>query len=144
VIRDLGLEHQIIFNKGSIMVVPSGVSKKTDRWPRSIRLACQRKRRRHRRRRKRPLFSKSGTRGRRLHRRSGQHNPAGRNLVALASHMHEHATRMTVWKVSGGQSTLVYQSFDWADPPARANPWSCRPMAQGCWLPAHPARGNRR
>jgi hydroxymethylpyrimidine pyrophosphatase-like HAD family hydrolase len=29
VVRDLGLEHQIVFNKGSIMVVPSGVSKKT-------------------------------------------------------------------------------------------------------------------
>jgi hydroxymethylpyrimidine pyrophosphatase-like HAD family hydrolase len=29
VIRDLGLEHHIIFNKGSIMILPSGVNKAT-------------------------------------------------------------------------------------------------------------------
>jgi len=29
VIGDLGLEHQVVFNKGSLMIVPSGVSKKT-------------------------------------------------------------------------------------------------------------------
>jgi hypothetical protein len=39
-------------------------------------------------------------------------------VLSLASHMHVHATRMTVWKVSGTQKTLVYQSFDWANPPA--------------------------
>jgi hypothetical protein len=39
-------------------------------------------------------------------------------ILSLASHMHAHATRMTVWKVVGNQQTLVYQSFDWANPPA--------------------------
>jgi hypothetical protein len=39
-------------------------------------------------------------------------------ILSLASHMHEHATRMTVWKVAGDDKTLVYQSFDWANPPA--------------------------
>jgi hypothetical protein len=39
-------------------------------------------------------------------------------VLSLASHMHAHALRMTAWKVTGGEATLVYQSFDWANPPA--------------------------
>jgi hypothetical protein len=39
-------------------------------------------------------------------------------VTTLAAHMHEHALRMSAWKVSGGQATLVYQAFDWANPPA--------------------------
>jgi hypothetical protein len=39
-------------------------------------------------------------------------------VLSLASHMHEHALRMTAWKVTNGQATLVYQSFDWAQPPS--------------------------
>jgi hypothetical protein len=39
-------------------------------------------------------------------------------ILSLASHMHTHATRMTAWKVAGNESTLVYQSFDWAEPPS--------------------------
>jgi hypothetical protein len=39
-------------------------------------------------------------------------------ILALAAHMHMHAQRMTAWKVSGGEATMVYQAFDWAEPPS--------------------------
>jgi hypothetical protein len=39
-------------------------------------------------------------------------------ILSLAAHMHTHALRMSAWKVSAGQATLVYQAFDWAEPPS--------------------------
>jgi len=37
-------------------------------------------------------------------------------ITSLYAHMHAHAARMTVWKVSGGQSTLLYETYDWSNP----------------------------
>ncbi len=37
-------------------------------------------------------------------------------VLSLAAHMHAHATRLSVWKVSANQPSLVYEGFDWAEP----------------------------
>jgi hypothetical protein len=37
-------------------------------------------------------------------------------VLQLAAHMHAHSTRMSAWKVSGGQPSLVYEAFDWSEP----------------------------
>jgi hypothetical protein len=37
-------------------------------------------------------------------------------ILSLASHMHAHATRLTMWKVSGGQPTLIYENYSWQNP----------------------------
>jgi hypothetical protein len=37
-------------------------------------------------------------------------------ILSLAAHMHAHATRMSAWKVIGGQPSLVYENYDWASP----------------------------
>ena len=37
-------------------------------------------------------------------------------ILSLSAHMHAHATRMSAWKVSGGQPSLVYANYDWASP----------------------------
>ncbi len=37
-------------------------------------------------------------------------------ILDIAAHMHAHATRMTVWKVSNGQPTQVYETYNWATP----------------------------
>jgi hypothetical protein len=37
-------------------------------------------------------------------------------ILDLYAHMHAHSTRMTVWKVSGGQPSLVYETYSWAAP----------------------------
>lgn len=39
-------------------------------------------------------------------------------ILNLASHMHAYATRETMWKVSGGTPSLVYEGYDWANPVA--------------------------
>jgi|CZKU01.1.fsa_nt_gi hypothetical protein len=37
-------------------------------------------------------------------------------VLSLAAHMHAHATRLSAWKVSANQPSLVYEAFDWAEP----------------------------
>jgi hypothetical protein len=37
-------------------------------------------------------------------------------ILSLAAHMHVHATRMSAWKVTGGQPSLVYETYDWSTP----------------------------
>ena len=37
-------------------------------------------------------------------------------ILSLAAHMHVHATRMSAWKVSGGQPSLVYETYNWDQP----------------------------
>jgi hypothetical protein len=37
-------------------------------------------------------------------------------ILNLYAHMHAHSARMTVWKVSGGKPSLVYETYDWSDP----------------------------
>lgn len=37
-------------------------------------------------------------------------------ILRLAAHMHEHATRMTAWKVSGDQRQKILETFNWAEP----------------------------
>ncbi|MGH7272650.1 MAG: hypothetical protein ACREJ3_19645 [Polyangiaceae bacterium] len=37
-------------------------------------------------------------------------------ILTLAAHMHAHSSRMTVWKVSAGQPTMVYESYSWENP----------------------------
>jgi hypothetical protein len=37
-------------------------------------------------------------------------------ILDIAAHMHAHATRMTVWKVSNGQPTQVYETYNWSTP----------------------------
>jgi len=37
-------------------------------------------------------------------------------ILSLAAHMHVHATRMTAWKVTSGQASLVYETYDWGSP----------------------------
>jgi hypothetical protein len=37
-------------------------------------------------------------------------------ILSLAAHMHVHATRMTAWKVTGGQPSLVYETYNWDSP----------------------------
>jgi hypothetical protein len=37
-------------------------------------------------------------------------------ILDMAAHMHAHATRMTAWKVSNGQPTEVYETYNWATP----------------------------
>ncbi|HTB76159.1 MAG TPA: hypothetical protein VK762_23085 [Polyangiaceae bacterium] len=37
-------------------------------------------------------------------------------ILSLSAHMHAHATRMSAWKVTGGQPSLVYENYDWASP----------------------------
>jgi hypothetical protein len=39
-------------------------------------------------------------------------------ILSLYAHMHAHSDRMTVWKVSGGQPSVVYETYDWASPTA--------------------------
>lgn len=37
-------------------------------------------------------------------------------ILNLTAHMHAHSTRMTAWKVSAGQPSLVYENYDWSAP----------------------------
>jgi hypothetical protein len=37
-------------------------------------------------------------------------------IISLAAHMHAHTTRLSMWKVTAGQPTLIYESYDWANP----------------------------
>jgi hypothetical protein len=37
-------------------------------------------------------------------------------ILSLAAHMHVHATRMSAWKVVGGQPSLVYETYNWDQP----------------------------
>jgi hypothetical protein len=37
-------------------------------------------------------------------------------ILSLYAHMHAHSTRMTVWKVSAGQLSLVYETYNWSTP----------------------------
>jgi hypothetical protein len=37
-------------------------------------------------------------------------------ILSLAAHMHAHGTRLSAWKVSNDKTSLVYESFDWAEP----------------------------
>ncbi len=37
-------------------------------------------------------------------------------ILRLAAHMHEHASRMTAWKVSGDQRQKVLETFNWEEP----------------------------
>ncbi len=37
-------------------------------------------------------------------------------ILTLASHMHAHSTRLTMWKVSAGQPTMIYESYSWENP----------------------------
>jgi hypothetical protein len=37
-------------------------------------------------------------------------------ILNLYAHMHAHADRMSVWKVSGGKPSLVYETYDWSAP----------------------------
>jgi hypothetical protein len=37
-------------------------------------------------------------------------------ILSLAAHMHVHATRMSAWKVTGGQPSLVYETYNWDTP----------------------------
>jgi hypothetical protein len=37
-------------------------------------------------------------------------------ILNLYAHMHAHSTRMTVWKVSGGQASVIYEAYNWANP----------------------------
>ena len=37
-------------------------------------------------------------------------------ILSLAAHMHVHATRMRAWKVSGGQPSLIYETYNWDQP----------------------------
>jgi hypothetical protein len=37
-------------------------------------------------------------------------------ILSLYAHMHAHSSRMSVWKVSGGQPSLVYETYSWASP----------------------------
>jgi hypothetical protein len=37
-------------------------------------------------------------------------------ILSLAAHMHVHATRMTAWKVTGGEANLVYETYNWDSP----------------------------
>ncbi len=37
-------------------------------------------------------------------------------ILDLAAHMHAHAKRMTIWKVSGGVKTTVLVNYSWEDP----------------------------
>jgi hypothetical protein len=37
-------------------------------------------------------------------------------ILSLAAHMHVHATRMSAWKVTAGQPSLVYETYDWSTP----------------------------
>jgi hypothetical protein len=37
-------------------------------------------------------------------------------ILSLAAHMHVHSDRMTAWKVTNGQPTLIYETYDWSSP----------------------------
>lgn len=37
-------------------------------------------------------------------------------ILNIAAHMHIHATRMSVWHVTAGSPSLIYESFNWATP----------------------------
>jgi hypothetical protein len=37
-------------------------------------------------------------------------------ILSLAAHMHVHASRMSAWKVTGGQASLVYETYNWDQP----------------------------
>jgi hypothetical protein len=37
-------------------------------------------------------------------------------ILSLAAHMHVHATRMSAWKVTAGQASLVYETYNWDSP----------------------------
>ncbi len=37
-------------------------------------------------------------------------------ILSLAAHMHVHATRMSAWKVTNGQPSLVYETYNWDQP----------------------------
>lgn len=39
-------------------------------------------------------------------------------ILSLAAHMHAATSRLTMWKVSNGQASMVYESYDWANPVA--------------------------
>jgi hypothetical protein len=37
-------------------------------------------------------------------------------ILQLAAHMHEHAVRMTAWKISGNERTRILESYKWDEP----------------------------
>ena len=39
-----------------------------------------------------------------------------RRLVSLTGHSHAHSRRVSAWKISGKEESLVYESFDWSEP----------------------------
>jgi hypothetical protein len=37
-------------------------------------------------------------------------------VLSLAAHMHASTTRLSAWKVTGGQASMVLEDYDWANP----------------------------
>lgn len=37
-------------------------------------------------------------------------------ILSLAAHMHAHTTRMSMWKVTNGVATQIYESYSWQNP----------------------------
>ncbi|MGH7434215.1 MAG: hypothetical protein ACRENE_00905 [Polyangiaceae bacterium] len=37
-------------------------------------------------------------------------------ILSLAAHMHAHTNRLSMWKVSGGVATQIYESYSWENP----------------------------
>jgi hypothetical protein len=39
-------------------------------------------------------------------------------ILSLAAHMHAATTRLSMWKVTSGQASMIYEGYDWANPVA--------------------------